>query len=365
MSDRPRQTLGLFPAALRNPSSTALNQQSSTLSSRVEAKRAELENLQQLRDTSALLASRMQALEQKLSTLRDGTEAALMASPRVPERALTTPNTDETPKRPLSLQGDHGEEGTGKEPSTLFGGHEEEVDFKLTVKALIKPPFTPKKSDKPPTCPIFKLPGETFSKRKLAIKERKLKEEEEELRRRREFKAARIKANCKDKPTIPVRQNVASTARISAAKGIVQQTPALTPPNPRLLAASKGAPAPSPGMLIAEQPFFKNTHTTETTTKRAMQLSPRRSSPKPQPSLSRGDIIKSTLRAAANGSQGSNSENRRRSLSCENHGGCGGRDYRQKSCSEICTNVDIDKSSQKSRQEKVVQEPRMAGFDQY
>lgn len=81
MSDRPRQTLGLFSTALRNPSSNASGQQSSTLLSRVEAKRAELENLQQLRDTSALLALRMQVLEQKLSTLRDGTEGLLLCVP--------------------------------------------------------------------------------------------------------------------------------------------------------------------------------------------------------------------------------------------------------------------------------------------
>ncbi|KAI5289829.1 hypothetical protein KEM54_003120 [Ascosphaera aggregata] len=75
MSDRPRQTLGLLaPGTLRSASSGLSGQQLSSLSSRVEAKRTELENLQQLRDASALLASRMQELEQKLSTLRHGTE---------------------------------------------------------------------------------------------------------------------------------------------------------------------------------------------------------------------------------------------------------------------------------------------------
>lgn len=51
------------------------------LSMRIEAKRAELENLSQLRDLSSALAAQMQALEAKLATLKDGTEC--MSSKRV------------------------------------------------------------------------------------------------------------------------------------------------------------------------------------------------------------------------------------------------------------------------------------------
>ncbi|OJJ74113.1 hypothetical protein ASPBRDRAFT_194992 [Aspergillus brasiliensis CBS 101740] len=50
-------------------------QQSSVLASRIAAKRAELDNLRQLRDMSAALALQMQALQDKLGTLKDGTEA--------------------------------------------------------------------------------------------------------------------------------------------------------------------------------------------------------------------------------------------------------------------------------------------------
>jgi len=45
-----------------------------SLQARVNDKRAELEALKQLRDLSAAVASQMEALEQKLSTLSDGTE---------------------------------------------------------------------------------------------------------------------------------------------------------------------------------------------------------------------------------------------------------------------------------------------------
>lgn len=44
------------------------------LVTRINEKRAELENLKQLRDLSGGLAAEMKALEDKLATLSDGTE---------------------------------------------------------------------------------------------------------------------------------------------------------------------------------------------------------------------------------------------------------------------------------------------------
>lgn len=57
------------------PSSIYRSQQFSALQSRINQKKAELENLRQLRDLSSQLAIQMATLEEKLSTLRDGTEA--------------------------------------------------------------------------------------------------------------------------------------------------------------------------------------------------------------------------------------------------------------------------------------------------
>jgi DASH complex subunit DAD2 len=48
--------------------------QSSALQARINEKKAELEDLKELRDLSAAVANQMEALEQKLSTLSDGTE---------------------------------------------------------------------------------------------------------------------------------------------------------------------------------------------------------------------------------------------------------------------------------------------------
>lgn len=48
--------------------------QSPALLARVNEKKAELENLKELRELSAAVANQMEALEQKLATLSDGTE---------------------------------------------------------------------------------------------------------------------------------------------------------------------------------------------------------------------------------------------------------------------------------------------------
>ncbi|RWA05358.1 hypothetical protein EKO27_g9747 [Xylaria grammica] len=57
-----------------NPNAQSTGQ-SAALLARVNEKKAELENLKDLRDLSAAVADQMEALQQKLATLSDGTEA--------------------------------------------------------------------------------------------------------------------------------------------------------------------------------------------------------------------------------------------------------------------------------------------------
>lgn len=58
---------------MRAPSAST-GGQSPALLARIEEKKAELESLRELRDLSAAVATQMEALEQKLSTLSNGTE---------------------------------------------------------------------------------------------------------------------------------------------------------------------------------------------------------------------------------------------------------------------------------------------------
>lgn len=74
---------GSSGASLRQPSNhhAISQQQSSALTARIASKKEELENLRQLRDLSAMLATQMQTLETKLGTLNDGTEGTLTRVP--------------------------------------------------------------------------------------------------------------------------------------------------------------------------------------------------------------------------------------------------------------------------------------------
>jgi DASH complex subunit DAD2 len=65
---------GSSAAALRQPNQVGSQQQSSALAARIASKKAELDNLIQLRDMSQALATQMEALQSKLETLKDGTE---------------------------------------------------------------------------------------------------------------------------------------------------------------------------------------------------------------------------------------------------------------------------------------------------
>jgi DASH complex subunit DAD2 len=65
-----------LPTHLRQSSLSTSNSQTSALQQRINEKRAELENLKQLRELSAGLAGQMEQLEEKLSTLSDGTQGA-------------------------------------------------------------------------------------------------------------------------------------------------------------------------------------------------------------------------------------------------------------------------------------------------
>ncbi|KAL2131136.1 hypothetical protein VTI74DRAFT_5521 [Chaetomium olivicolor] len=75
-----------------------------------------------------------------------------------------------------------------------------------------KPHF---KSSKPPTRPTFELPGEAISRKKREEREAKLRAQEEEERKRREFKARPIRASLVVPYTVP-RDTLASLARQKA-----------------------------------------------------------------------------------------------------------------------------------------------------
>ena len=68
-------------SSFRQPSTHhAAPQQSSALAARIASKKAELDNLKQLHEMSGALAMQMQVLEEKIGTLKDGTEGSLTSA---------------------------------------------------------------------------------------------------------------------------------------------------------------------------------------------------------------------------------------------------------------------------------------------
>ncbi|EHY60623.1 hypothetical protein ABEF95_005218 [Exophiala dermatitidis] len=102
-------------SGLRQPSHSHSHSQS-LLQTRIAAKRAELENLRALRDLSANLATQLSTLEEKLGTLRDGSQSVAlvlanwenvlrainMAAMKVPKPA----NVDEDENQDADAAGD-------------------------------------------------------------------------------------------------------------------------------------------------------------------------------------------------------------------------------------------------------------------
>ncbi|KAL2837400.1 DASH complex subunit Dad2-domain-containing protein [Aspergillus pseudoustus] len=104
---------GSSAASLRQPSHIGSQQQSSALAARIASKKAELDNLIQLRDMSKALATQMEALQAKLETLKDGTEsvACVLANWDNVLRAISMASTKLTTVKPVP----DGEAGSGDE----------------------------------------------------------------------------------------------------------------------------------------------------------------------------------------------------------------------------------------------------------
>ncbi|KJZ77105.1 hypothetical protein HIM_03426 [Hirsutella minnesotensis 3608] len=104
---------------MRAASGSASSSQSPALLARIEEKKAELQNLKELRDLSAAVAGQMEALERKLVTLSDGTEAiaAVMSNWHNVLRAINMASAKlATPSGDVNQDDDS---GSGQLPQTL------------------------------------------------------------------------------------------------------------------------------------------------------------------------------------------------------------------------------------------------------
>jgi hypothetical protein len=99
------------------------------------------------------------------------------------------------------------------------------VDYLASKRRPISMAFPPPpqriKSTKAPTKSTFTLPGEAISARRKAEIEEKLRKEQEELQKKREFKARPAPSQGKVRPaSMIVKQTASSRARLSVAEGM-------------------------------------------------------------------------------------------------------------------------------------------------
>lgn len=147
------------------------------------------------------------------------------------EQAKVQPTTKATVKRPVSLLPPKETLKSTKPPTrstfelpgeAVAAKLKEQREARLAQRQSSEDSFHPApravsgpkiKSTKPPTKPTFELPGEELSRRKKAAHEARLKAQEEEERKRREFKARPIRNSVA--PNMVPRETVASRARQS------------------------------------------------------------------------------------------------------------------------------------------------------
>ncbi|KAF8544068.1 DASH complex subunit Dad2-domain-containing protein [Trichophaea hybrida] len=122
------------------PPSLSASHQSPALVARIEEKKQELESLIALRDLSGNLASQMEQLEEKLSTLADGTEAvaAVLSNWQTVLRAISMASTA-IPKPKKPAEDDPFTESVPKDENDGFPKNDEGLPMPQTLVRIPVP----------------------------------------------------------------------------------------------------------------------------------------------------------------------------------------------------------------------------------
>lgn len=180
---------------------------------------------------------------------------------------------------------------------------QKEARMSMAPAELARPASPPRiRSSKVPTRPTFELPGEAISRRKREERDAKLRAQEEEERKRREFKARPVRASIA--PNSYPRGTIASRARQSKAAASenaeVAAGAAVTSPSKRY-SALPPASTPRPALSVASnsQPRGRGStvdspstaHASRTASSSTGSLSGKRST------VSAEDVVQQKMRA--------------------------------------------------------------------
>ncbi|KAI9664810.1 MAG: hypothetical protein M1821_006258 [Bathelium mastoideum] len=196
----------------------------------------------------------------KLSTTRH-TKAASMQETRSIQRSSTSLNVDANTT--ADARANHG------------SGNQANSSKRRPVSLSFPTPPPPPKSRKPPTKPTFQLPGEAIAAKLKAQREERLKREQEDEQKKREFKARPIRKSVV--PAISVKDTAASRARKSLLHPQAE--------NPTNNEDKRTSLAPRPRSARKSSSDTKSNSTTTST----IQKPPQPSAPTSKPRLSTTD----------------------------------------------------------------------------
>jgi hypothetical protein len=168
------------------------------------------------------------------------------------------------------------------------------------ISMQFPPPPQRSKSTKAPTKPTFTLPGEAITARKKAQLEEKLKKEQEELEKKRQFKARPAPNVAKARPaSMIVKQTASSRARLSVADGLdgnsIGRRESTSPANTGLKRSNTTAVAPRSGATKITSTAEKRMTVTERAAKASANTAVKRGST----AIRSLDPLNSTLKRAS------------------------------------------------------------------
>lgn len=212
------------------------------------------------------------------SSIKSGSTGATNAKP-----SSGVSRSNSTKPRPSSVIAPPKDDTAAKETKTT----DYLASRRRPISMHFPTPPPPPKSVKQPTKPTFTLPGDAITAKLKTAREDRLKREEEEAQKRREFKARPVPGSVRNKPVAAVKQTAASKARQSIMDGGNGASSRESKENTSAVVAGVKTTTTTPGVSLKRSSTV--TGATTTSTKRTSSLANTTPAapfmaPKPKPS---------------------------------------------------------------------------------
>ena len=180
-------------------------------------KRPEPKKHQVTRKPSTGLAVKKTRAVQKATNPRPSTTKPVSHNAEVHSTTKTRPSLMAKSSPNMTKQATQPATSANPTPQAQAPPPKTAASTKRTLSSIHKPPFQPTKSTKQPTRPSFELPGEAISRKLKEQREERLKREDEENDKKREFKARPVRVS---HAPVTIKATATSKARMSLVRGV-------------------------------------------------------------------------------------------------------------------------------------------------